>query len=34
MKIPIYHYIKPHEALNGKTPSEACVITVEGKNNG
>jgi putative transposase len=29
----IYHnYIREHEALNGKTPSEACGITIEGKN--
>jgi transposase-like protein len=29
----IFHnYIKPHEALEGKTPSEACGIKVEGKN--
>lgn len=29
----IFHnYIRPHEALDGKTPSEACGITVEGKN--
>jgi putative transposase len=29
----IYHnYIRPHESLNGKTPSEACGIKVEGKN--
>jgi putative transposase len=29
----IFHnYIRPHEALNGKTPAEACGITIEGKN--
>lgn len=29
----IYHnYLRPHEALDGKTPAEACGITVEGKN--
>jgi putative transposase len=29
----IYHnYVRPHEALDGKTPSEACGITIEGKN--
>lgn len=29
----IYHnYIRPHEALSGKTPSEAAGITVEGEN--
>jgi len=27
-----HNYIRPHEALDGKTPSEACGITVEGKN--
>jgi hypothetical protein len=26
------NFIRPHEALNGKTPSEACGITIEGKN--
>ena len=30
---PLYHnYIRPHMALDGKTPSEACGITIEGKN--
>ncbi|MGA3191514.1 MAG: DDE-type integrase/transposase/recombinase [Candidatus Bathyarchaeia archaeon] len=29
----IFHnYIRPHEALEGRTPAEACGITVEGKN--
>jgi putative transposase len=29
----IFHnYIRPHEGLDGKTPSEACGITIEGKN--
>jgi hypothetical protein len=29
----IFHnYIRAHEGLNGKTPSEACGIKVEGKN--
>jgi len=28
----IYHnYVRPHEALDGKTPSELCGIKVEGK---
>ena len=26
-----YNYIRPHEGLNGKTPAEACGITVEGR---
>ena len=29
----IFHnYIRPHQGLNGKTPAEACGITVKGKN--
>ena len=29
----IYHnFVRPHMALDGKTPSEACGITVEGEN--
>jgi len=29
----LYHnYFRPHEALDGKTPSEACGITIEGEN--
>ena len=29
----IFHnYIRPHQGLKGKTPSEACGITIEGKN--
>jgi hypothetical protein len=29
---PIYHnFIREHQALNGKTPAEACGIKVEGK---
>jgi hypothetical protein len=29
---PLFNnYIRPHEALDGKTPSEACGITIEGK---
>ena len=29
----IYHnYIREHEALNNRTPAEACGIKVEGKN--
>jgi hypothetical protein len=29
----IYHnYVRPHEALDGKTPAEACGIQVKGEN--
>jgi len=29
----IYHnYLRPHEALDGKTPADACGIDVEGPN--
>jgi transposase-like protein len=29
----LYHnYVRPHEALDGKTPSEACGVKVEGTN--
>jgi transposase-like protein len=27
-----HNYIRPHEGLNGKTPSEACGIVIEGQN--
>ena len=27
-----HNYIRPHEALNGKTPSEACGIEIQGNN--
>ena len=27
-----HNYIRPHQALDGKTPSEAAGITIEGKN--
>jgi putative transposase len=27
-----HNFIRPHETLDGKTPSEACGITIEGKN--
>jgi putative transposase len=27
-----HNYIRPHEALNGKTPAESCGIKVEGEN--
>ena len=29
----IFHnYVRPHEALDGKTPADACGIKVEGEN--
>jgi hypothetical protein len=29
----IFHnYIRPHEGLNGKTPSEVCGVEVKGEN--
>lgn len=28
----IYHNYLPHMSLEGKTPSEACGITIEGDN--
>jgi len=27
-----YNFIKPHESLDGKTPSEIAGITIEGDN--
>jgi putative transposase len=27
-----HNYIRPHQALNGKTPADACGIQIEGKN--
>jgi len=27
-----HNFIRPHEALGGKTPSEACGIEVKGQN--
>jgi hypothetical protein len=31
--VQIYHnYIKPHMGLNGKTPADACGISIEGEN--
>jgi len=29
---PFHNFIRPHEALEGKTPAEACGTKVEGKN--
>ena len=29
----IFHnYLRPHEALNGKTPADKCGIKIEGQN--
>ena len=29
----IFHnYIRPHEAIEGKTPAQACGIDIQGKN--
>ena len=29
----LYHnYVRPHEALDGKTPADACGIMVQGEN--
>jgi hypothetical protein len=27
-----HNYIRPHEGLDGKTPAEACGITIESEN--
>jgi putative transposase len=27
-----HNYIRPHEALKGKTPAEKCGIVIEGEN--
>jgi hypothetical protein len=27
-----HNYLRPHEALDGKTPTEACGIQIEGQN--
>ena len=27
-----YNFIRPHMTLNGRTPAEACGITIEGPN--
>jgi len=27
-----YNFVRPHESLDGKTPSEEAGITIEGKN--
>ncbi len=27
-----YNFMRPHVALDGKTPAEACGIKIEGKN--
>jgi len=27
-----HNYLRPHMGLDGKTPSEACGITIQGEN--
>ncbi len=27
-----HNYIRPHQALDGKTPADACGINIQGKN--
>jgi hypothetical protein len=27
-----HNFVRPHEALNGKTPAETCRIKVKGEN--
>lgn len=30
--LDFHNFVRPHEALDGKTPAEACGIKVEGEN--